>query len=144
MSFLKSLLDGNEREVVRLRKTVAEINALEPEFEALPDEELAARTPEFRELLAPAIQRLDEAKAGRQEAKDPAEQSAADTVVKEAFAALEAELSSIAPQAFAAVREASKRTLKMRHFDVQLIAGLVLHQGRVAELATGEGKTLAA
>src|SRR3569833_4477047 len=144
MSFLKSLFDGNEREVQRLRKIVAEINALEPETQALSDEQLSAKTPEFRERLEPYVERLDEAKANRQEAKDPAEVSAADAGVKEAYDALEAELLKILPEAFAAVREASVRRLKMRHYDVQMIAGIVLHQGRVAELATGEGKTLAA
>jgi preprotein translocase subunit SecA len=144
MSFLKSLLDGNEREVARLRKIAAEINALEPSLEALSNEDLAAKTVEFRTALQPAVERLDEAKERRREAKEPAEQAIADTAVKAAFAELEDELNKIAPEAFAAVREASKRTLKMRHFDVQMIAGLVLHQGRIAELATGEGKTLAA
>jgi preprotein translocase subunit SecA len=144
MSFLKSLLDGNEREVARLRKTAAGINALEPRFEALSDEEMAARTEEFREALAPAVARLDEAKERRRAAKDPVEQAAADTEVKAAYASLEEELHGLLPEAFALVREASKRVLKMRHFDVQMMAGTVLHQGRVSELATGEGKTLSA
>src|SRR5688500_13345286 len=136
MSFLKSLLDGNEREVARLRRIVAEINALEPRFEALSNEELAAKTAEFREMLKPAVERLDEAKARRQEAMEAAEQAAVDADVKAAYADLESQLNELAPEAFAAVREAAKRTLKMRHFDVQLIGGLVLHQGRVSELAT--------
>jgi preprotein translocase subunit SecA len=144
MSFLKALLDGNEREVQKLRRIVAEINALEPRLEALSDEELAAKTAEFREKLAPAVERLDEAKARRREATDPAAQAEADSGIKAAYAALEAELNKIAPEAFAVVREAAKRAVKMRHYDVQMIAGLALHQGRVAELATGEGKTLSA
>src|SRR5437763_14643290 len=101
MSFLKSLLDGNEREVVRLRKVASEINVLEPEFQALQDEELAGKTAEFRERLDPAVQRLDEATADRQEAKDPAEQSAADAVGTDAFAVLEAEHSAITHKDFA-------------------------------------------
>jgi len=144
MSFLKSLLDGNEREVARLRKTVTEINALESSLTGLSDEELAAKTVEFRERLAPAVERLDAAKAQRLEAKEAPEQSHADAAVKAAFAALEDELNRMVPEAFALVREAAKRTLKMRHFDVQMIAGIALHQGRIAELATGEGKTLSA
>jgi preprotein translocase subunit SecA len=144
MSFLKALLDGNEREVQKLRRTVAEINNLEPTFQALSDEELSAKTLEFRELLAPAIARLDEAKEARRHAKEPAAQAEADIEVKAVYAALETELSRIAPEAFAVVREATKRVLKMRHYDVQMIAGMALHQGRVAELATGEGKTLSA
>jgi len=144
MSFLKALLDGNEREVQKLRRTVAEINNLEPTFQALSDEELSAKTLEFRELLVPAIARLDEAKEARRHAKEPAAQAEADIEVKAVYAALEAELNRIAPEAFAVVREATKRVLKMRHYDVQMIAGMALHQGRVAELATGEGKTLSA
>ena len=144
MSFLKSLLDGNEREVARLRKTAAEINALEPSLEKLSDEELTAKTAEFRERLVPSIERLDEAKAARHEAGDPGAKAAVEAGIKDAYAALEAELNRMAPEAFAVVREASKRRLKMRHYDVQMIAGLALHQGRVAELATGEGKTLSA
>lgn len=144
MSFLKALLDGNEREVARLRKTAAVINSLEPEFEKKSDAELRQKTDEFREVLAPAIARLDETKEARRVAGDPAEQAAADSAVKAAFADLEAELNNLLPEAFAIVREASKRTLKMRHFDVQMMAGIVLHQGRVSELATGEGKTLSA
>src|SRR5438874_12935873 len=84
MSWLRSLIDGNEREVARLRRRVEGINALDG---ALPE---------------------------------------------------------ILPEAFAVVREASKRTLGMRHFDVQMIGGQVLHEGRIAEMATGEGKTLVA
>src|SRR6187401_961094 len=109
MSFLKSLLDGNEREVARLRKSVVAINALEPEFEKKSDAELTAKTAEFREILAPAVTRLDEAKEARRQAKDPVEQAGADTVVKAAYADLETELNKLLPEAFALVREASKR-----------------------------------
>jgi preprotein translocase subunit SecA len=99
----------NDRRLKRYRPTVAEINALEPEFAELSDEDLRGKTQEFRDQLA-AGKTLDEL---------------------------------IAP-AFAAVREAAKRTLKQRHFDVQLIGGLVLHEGAIAEMRTGEGKTLVA
>ena len=142
MSFLKSLLDGNEREVARLRKIVLETNALEAELERLSDSELADQTVQFRETLRPAVERLDAAKALRIEAADPVEQAEADAQVKLAYEGLEEELNKLAPQAFACVREAAKRTLRLRHFDVQMMGGLALHQGRVAELATGEGKTL--
>jgi len=144
MSLLKALLDGNEREVAKLRKMVAQINALEPEIERLSDEELGAKTAAFREALAPALERLDEAREKLREAKEPGPRAEAQIVVKAAYEALEAELNRLLPEAFACVREASRRTLKMRHYDVQMLAGIVLHLGRVAELATGEGKTLAA
>jgi preprotein translocase subunit SecA len=100
---------SNERRLKGYRPKVAAINALEPELEALADDELRARTDAFKAELA-AGKTLDE----------------------------------ILPAAFATVREAAKRTLKQRHFDVQLIGGLVLHEGAIAEMRTGEGKTLVA
>jgi preprotein translocase subunit SecA len=99
----------NERLLKQYRKTVAVINALEPAIAALSDEQLKAKTPEFKERLGKG-----------------------------------ATLAQILPEAFAVVREASKRTLGMRHFDVQLIGGMVLHDGKIAEMRTGEGKTLVA
>ena len=99
----------NERELKQIQPLVEKINALEPEVQALQDEQLKARTAEFR-------QRLDQGET----------------------------LDDLLPEAFATVREASMRILKMRHFDVQLIGGIVLHQGKIAEMKTGEGKTLAA
>ena len=100
---------ANERELKRIQPFVAEINAKEPQIEQLTDEQLRARTVEFRERVA----------AG-------------------------AALDDLLPEAFAVVREAGRRTLNMRHFDVQLIGGIVLHRGRIAEMKTGEGKTLVA
>ncbi len=99
----------NDRELKRLKPTVEEINALEPEFQALSDEAFPAKTDAFRE-------RLEQGET----------------------------LDDLLPEAFAAVREASVRVLEMRHFDVQLIGGMVLNQGKIAEMKTGEGKTLAA
>ena len=109
MGFLTSLLSGNEREIARLRKIVENINSFEPAMQALKDEELRAKTQEFKDRLQ----------------KDET-------------------LDDILPEAFAAVREASRRTTGLRHFDVQMIGGIVLHQGRIAEMKTGEGKTLVA
>src|SRR6266571_2981331 len=110
MSLLKTLLDGNEREVKKLRSLVeTKINPLEPQFEKLSNEQMAAKTEEFRERLSKG-ETLDD----------------------------------LMPEAFALVREAAKRTLGQRHYDVQMIGGIVLHQGRMAEMATGEGKTLVA
>jgi len=100
---------ADERKLRNMRPTVKKINDLEPAMEALSDEELGAKTVEFRERLAQG-ETLDD----------------------------------LLPEAFAAVREAAKRTLGQRHFDVQLIGGIVLHQGKIAEMKTGEGKTLTA
>ena len=98
MKFLRALLDGNEREVARLRRTAAEINALEPQFEPLSDEALAGKTLEFRESLQPHVERLDEAKANlkavRREGLDPAEEAAAVSAVKAAYDGLEAALNA--------------------------------------------------
>ncbi|MDW2045413.1 preprotein translocase subunit SecA, partial [Vibrio sp. 708] len=99
----------NDRTLRRLRKIVKEINNFEPTFEALSDEELKAKTVEFRE-------RLEKGET----------------------------LDKLLPEAFATVREASKRVYGMRHFDVQLIGGMVLNAGQIAEMRTGEGKTLTA
>ncbi|ELB2920575.1 preprotein translocase subunit SecA [Vibrio alginolyticus] len=99
----------NDRTLRRLRKIVKEINNYEPTFEALSDEELKAKTVEFRE-------RLEKGET----------------------------LDKLLPEAFATVREASKRVYGMRHFDVQLIGGMVLNAGQIAEMRTGEGKTLTA
>ncbi|MBE9568741.1 MAG: preprotein translocase subunit SecA, partial [Proteobacteria bacterium] len=99
----------NDRLIKKHRKTVAQINALEAEIEALSDEQLAAKTLEFRERL---------------EKGETVEQ--------------------LLSEAFAVVREGSRRVLDMRHFDVQLIGGMVLHNGKIAEMRTGEGKTLVA
>ncbi|WP_061040375.1 preprotein translocase subunit SecA [Vibrio coralliirubri] len=99
----------NDRTLRRLRKIVKEINNFEPTFEALSDEELKAKTVEFRE-------RLDKGES----------------------------LDQLLPEAFATVREASKRVYGMRHFDVQMIGGMVLNAGQIAEMRTGEGKTLTA
>jgi preprotein translocase subunit SecA len=99
----------NERLLKTYRRSVAQINGLEPQFERLDDAQLRAKTDEFRARLAQGT-----------------------------------ELDALLPEAFAVVREAGKRTLKMRHFDVQLVGGMALHQGKIAEMRTGEGKTLMA
>jgi preprotein translocase subunit SecA len=109
MFFQRLFGSSNDRKVKSLIARVAKINALEPQFERLGQEELRAKTAEFKERLA------------RGETLD-----------------------GILEEAFAAVREASKRTLGQRHYDVQLVGGMVLHQGGIAEMRTGEGKTLVA
>ena len=107
--FLKNLLDTNSKELRRLEKQVAAVNALEPEIQALSDDKLKNKTNEFR-------RRLHQGET----------------------------LDQLLPEAFAVVREASRRVLGMRHFDVQLLGGMVLHEGNIAEMKTGEGKTLVA
>jgi preprotein translocase subunit SecA len=105
--FSKMFGSRNDRQLKRMSRVVARINELEPDFKALSDAALRAKTDDFRQRLT-AGETLDD----------------------------------LLPEAFAAVREAAWRTLEMRHFDVQLIGGMVLHQGKIAEMRTGEGKTL--
>jgi preprotein translocase subunit SecA len=123
----------HERDVKRMLPVVHQINALEPEVAALSDEGLRAKTAEFRLRLKPVVEALDAAK--REVPRDEA-------VVKAAQADLKAALDDVLPEAFAVCREGAKRTLNMRHFDVQLMGGIVLHNGKIAEMKTGEGKTL--
>jgi len=119
---------SNERAVKRLQPIVAQINALEPTIQALSDEDLRNKTVEFRQRIAAALAPIE----------DTPENAA------ERIAAEKAALDEILPEAFAVVREAGKRAVQMRHFDVQMIGGIVLHSGKIAEMKTGEGKTLVA
>jgi preprotein translocase subunit SecA len=109
VKFLSGLFDSNEKELKRLQPFVDRTNALEPEFQKLTDDELKAKTDEFRARLGDG-----------------------------------ASFDDILPEAFAAVREAAQRAIGQRHYDVQLLGGVTLHQGKIAEMKTGEGKTLVA
>lgn len=120
---LKLLGDPNERKVKNIIGVVDHINALEPEFEKMTDDELRAKTEEFKQILR-TRKTSDDFLTDR-------------ALEKEA-------LDKILPEAYAVVREAGKRVLNMRHFDVQLIGGYFLHNGHIAEMRTGEGKTLVA
>src|SRR3954463_8148104 len=111
---------------------VSQINALEPATQKLCDAELRAKTDEFRSRVQ---QKLTEAAEGYE---DPVRVAELQQV------ALKDTLQEMLPEAFAVVREAGRRVLNMRHFDVQLIGGMVLHSGKIAEMKTGEGKTLVA
>src|SRR2546425_8133810 len=128
MSFDKVLTkvfgSSNERFLKSIRPLIAQINELEPQVQKLSDDQMRERTAFFKAQIAEAVKDArdkDDRKYREQEA-----------------------LSEILPEAFALVREASIRTTTMRHFDVQLIGGIVLHQGKIAEMRTGEGKTLVA
>jgi len=125
----------HERDVKRMLPVVAQINALEPETSRLTDDGLRARTVEFRQRLRPVVEALEAAQ--REVPRD-------EMAVKAAKDDLKAALDALLPEAFAVCREGGKRILIMRHFDVQLIGGIVLHNGRIAEMKTGEGKTLVA
>jgi preprotein translocase subunit SecA len=115
---------ANERIIKKLWPVVAAINELEPATKQLSDEELRAKTKEFRDRIAAKLEGITD-----EDALKLAEKEALDEIL---------------PEAFAVVREAGWRAVQMRHFDVQLIGGMVLHQGKISEMKTGEGKTLVA
>ena len=113
--FLNKIFDTNQKTLDQYQKIVAQINALEPEIKALTDKKLAGQTEKFKEVIAQ-----------RREA------GAGDEVI----------LDEILPEAFATVREASRRVIGLRHFDVQILAALGLHKSHITEQKTGEGNTL--
>ncbi len=115
---------ANDRLIKRLMPIVIAINAMEPEIKKLSDEELRAKTVEFKARFAARLEGITDAEEIKKAEKDA--------------------LDEVLPEAFAVVREAGWRTVQMRHFDVQLIGGMVLHSGKIAEMKTGEGKTLVA
>ncbi|HEX8709698.1 MAG TPA: preprotein translocase subunit SecA [Pyrinomonadaceae bacterium] len=123
--FLTKLFgSSNQRYLKTIQPIIEQINALEPSVKKLSDDELRARTARFKEQVARAVVN----------ARDPEERKRIERTV----------LDELLPEAFATVREASVRSTGMRHFDVQMIGGIVLHQGKIAEMRTGEGKTLVA
>jgi preprotein translocase subunit SecA len=115
LNFITDLFDDNKKTLVRYNKIVDQINALEPAFKKLSDKQLAGKTAQFKKTIVARTQ------AGESE---------------------QAVLNELLPEAFATVREVSRRVMGMRHFDVQLLAGIALHYGTVTEQKTGEGKTL--
>ena len=148
--------DPAKRNLTRMRKIVKIINSLEPKYEAMSDDELKAQTNVLKERLD-TLNKKAEANIARAKLKASAKKSEtkAESVSdnKKQSTSVKSEklernetkiLSEILPDAFALVREATKRVLGMRHYDVQMIGGIVLHEGNVAEMKTGEGKTLVA
>ncbi|HYM78318.1 MAG TPA: preprotein translocase subunit SecA [Candidatus Dormibacteraeota bacterium] len=142
----------NERVIKALMPNVRAINALEPEIQKLTDEELRAKTDEFRKRIQERLSRVGEGGAsspagGEAAAAADDEDNDVDRIKqaeKEQYDTLQEVLNEILVEAFAVVREAGRRVLNMRHFDVQLIGGMVLHNGTISEMKTGEGKTLVA
>jgi len=136
----------NEREVKRLQPRVGAINALEPEMQKLSDDQLRGKTAEFRARIQERLSSIadePEADADRPNTDRP-DTDRQKEIETERSGVLKAVLDELLDEAFAVVREAGRRVLNMRHFDVQLIGGMVLHEGTIAEMKTGEGKTLVA
>jgi preprotein translocase subunit SecA len=144
MKFLSRFVDSNDRELRRIQPWVEETNALEAEFEALSDEQIRAQMAEIREEIRglgiaeePSEDELHNEDLERRRELTKARRKRENERLQKA-------LDDALPEVFAMTREAMKRTLGMRHFDVQLVGGAVLHQGKIAEMRTGEGKTLVA
>src|ERR1035437_4731478 len=135
MSFLTTIFNGQGRKVKAYEPIVARTNELEPAILSLSDVQLKAKTVNFKERIKERLNDRGSMIKGEDEKLK----------VEEEILKIEKEiLDEIMPEAFAAVREASKRTLGQRHFDVQIMGGAVLHNGNIAEMRTGEGKTLVA
>ena len=142
MRFLSRFFDSNDRELRRIQPLVDEINELEPEFEALSDEEIRERIAAVRAEIAEAATPEEPSEDELHHPDLERRRDLAKARRKRENERLQAALDDLLPEVFAAAREAMKRTLGMRHYDVQLIGGIVLHQGKIAEMRTGEGKTL--
>ena len=144
MRFLSRFVDSNDREIRRIQPWVDEANGLEAEFERLSDDAIRAQFAEIRDEIRavavpeePSDDELHHEDLERRRELTKARRKRENEKIQIA-------LDEVLPEVFAMAREAMKRTLGMRHFDVQLIGGAVLHQGRIAEMRTGEGKTLVA
>ncbi|HDM37978.1 MAG TPA: preprotein translocase subunit SecA, partial [Candidatus Omnitrophica bacterium] len=141
----------NERFLRRIQPIIERINALEPEISKLSDEELKAKTEEYRRRINKETRQLREEVTILKDKVNRVPLSEREAVSyelekkeEELFNKQEEILDEILPEGFALVREAAKRTIGLRHYDVQLIGGYVLHKGNIAEMANGEGKTLVA
>ncbi|HZL33562.1 MAG TPA: preprotein translocase subunit SecA [Verrucomicrobiae bacterium] len=144
LGFLNRFVDSNDREIRRIQPLIDEANALEPEFEALSDAEIRAHfdalRDEIRAIAVPDEPSDDELHHPERERRSELAKARRKREIERISAALD----DAVPEVFAMTREAMNRTLGMRHFDVQLIGGFVLHQGKITEMRTGEGKTLVA
>ena len=141
--FLSRFVDSNDREIRRLQPLVDETNALEAEYEALSDEEIRAAFDELRAEVARGRRRPTSRPRTSSTTRDlERRRELTKDRRKRENERLQKALDDVLPEVFAMTREAMKRTLGMRHFDVQLMGGIVLHQGKIAEMRTGEGKTL--
>src|SRR5450631_207447 len=144
LGFLNRFVDSNDREIKRIQPLIDDANTLESEFEALSEAEIRARfdvlRDEIRVEAEPDEPSDDELHHPEQERR----RELAKARHKHESERITAALDDAIPEVFAMIREASKRTMSMRHFDVQLLGGIVLHQGKIAEMRTGEGKTLVA
>jgi preprotein translocase subunit SecA len=141
LGFLNRFVDSNDREIKRIQPFVDRANELESAFERLSDDEIRARFAELREEIREAAQPGEPSEDELHHPEIERRREIARDRRKKENEGLQAALDEVLPEVFAMSREAMKRTLGMRHFDVQLLGGAVLHQGKIAEMKTGEGKT---
>ncbi|HLK55283.1 MAG TPA: SEC-C metal-binding domain-containing protein [Chthonomonadaceae bacterium] len=137
-NFLSRFFDSNARDIAKYQTVVTKINALEPKYEKLSDEQLKEEANKLRDRVQAEYKQKREASTVAWDTLTDQKRREEDRKIYDPI------LDEALPEAFALVREASKRTLKMRHYDVQMIGGMVLHDGRISEMRTGEGKTLVA
>src|SRR6187551_3001064 len=144
MRFISRFVDSNDRELKRIQPWVDEANSLEAEFEGLTEEEIRTQFAEIRDEVRAATQPEEPSDDELHHEDLERRRELTKARRKRENERLQKALDDVLPEVFAMTREAMKRTLGMRHFDVQLVGGAVLHQGRISEMRTGEGKTLVA
>jgi preprotein translocase subunit SecA len=142
LGFLNRFVDSNDRELKRIQPVVDRTNELESEWTALSDDEVRARIAEIRDETREIVESFEPSEDELHHPDSERRRELRKDRIKRRDAELDRALTEVAPDVFAAARVAMERTIGMRHFDVQLIGGMVLHQGRIAEMKTGEGKTL--
>ncbi len=141
LSFLGRFVDSNERELRRLQPLVERTNELEPEMQARSDAEIRALMDEIRTEIREAAEPEEPSEDELHHPELERRREIAKARAKREHERIQKAMDEALPEVFAAGREAMRRTLGMRHFDVQLLGGVVLHQGKIAEMRTGEGKT---
>jgi preprotein translocase subunit SecA len=144
LGFLSRFVDSNDRELRRIQPLVDRANELEPEMEARSDAEIRAVVDEIRDEIRDAGEAEEPSDDERHHSELERRRELKKERLQREHDRVQEAMDGVLPEVFAATREAMRRTLKMRHFDVQLMGGIVLHQGRIAEMRTGEGKTLVA
>jgi preprotein translocase subunit SecA len=144
LGFLSRFVDSNDRELRRIEPLIERINELEPEMQERSDEELHAFIDGLRDEIRDAGEPEEPSDDERHHPDRERRREIAKERLKREHDRIQEAMDGVLPEVFAATREAMQRTLGMRHFDVQLMGGIVLHQGRIAEMKTGEGKTLVA
>ena len=144
LGFLSRFVDSNDRELRRIQPLVDRANELEPEMEARSDAEIRALVDQIRDEIRDAGEAEEPSDDERHHSELERRRELKKERLQREHDRVQEAMDGVLPEVFAATREAMQRTLKMRHFDVQLVGGIVLHQGRIAEMRTGEGKTLAA